>query len=183
VVRERAREKSEQEYLIDCLQSANWLVKSLQQRAQTILKVATEIVRQQEEFFTKGVQYLRPLTLHNVATEVGVHESTVSRVTNNKYLGTARGIYELKYFFSGAIGQGADGTAYSAESIRFKIKSLIENETVDNVLSDDMIVDILSKAGVEIARRTVAKYREAMQIPSSMQRRREKSLQRWEHAG
>jgi RNA polymerase sigma-54 factor len=183
VVRERAREKSEQEYLIDCLQSANWLVKSLQQRAQTILKVATEIVRQQEEFFTKGVQYLRPLTLHNVATEVGVHESTVSRVTNNKYLGTARGIYELKYFFSGAIGQGADGTAYSAESIRFKIKSLIENETVDNVLSDDMIVDILSKAGVEIARRTVAKYREAMQIPSSMQRRREKSLQRWERAG
>jgi RNA polymerase sigma-54 factor len=183
VVRARAREKTEQEYLIDCLQSANWLVKSLQQRAQTILKVATEIVRQQEEFFAKGVQYLRPLTLHNVATEVGVHESTVSRVTNNKYLGTARGIYELKYFFSGAIGQSVDGVSFSAESIRFKIRNLIDNESVDNVLSDDMIVDILSKSGVEIARRTVAKYRESMQIPSSMQRRREKSLQRWERAG
>jgi RNA polymerase sigma-54 factor len=128
------------------------------------------------------VQYLRPLTLHNIATEVGVHESTVSRVTNNKYLGTARGIYEIKYFFSGAIGQTGDGASFSAESIRFKIKTLIENETVDNVLSDDMIVEILRKSGVEIARRTVAKYREALQIPSSMQRRREKSLQRWERA-
>lgn len=181
-VRKKAREKDEQEYLVDCLQTANWLVKSLQQRAQTILKVGTEIVRQQEEFFAKGIQFLRPLTLHHIATEVGVHESTVSRVTNNKYLGTARGIYELKYFFSGAIGRNADGTSFSAESIRFKIKNLIENETVDNVLSDDMIVEILGKSGVEIARRTVAKYREALQIPSSMQRRREKSLQRWERA-
>jgi RNA polymerase sigma-54 factor len=180
IVKEKARNRTEQEYLIDCLQSANWLVKSLQQRAQTILKVATEIVRQQEEFFAKGVQHLRPLTLHHVATAVGVHESTVSRVTNNKYMGLARGIFELKYFFSGAIGQSADGTSFSAESIRFKIKNLIDNEQIDNVLSDDMIVDILGKSGVEIARRTVAKYREAMQIPSSMQRRREKSLQRWE---
>ena len=177
VVREKARRKDEQKYLIERMQSANWLVKSLQQRAETILKVATELVHLQEGFFTKGVQYLRPLTLRDVAQEVGVHESTVSRVTNGKYIGMWRGVYELKYFFTTAVGQTAAGDLHSAESVRHKIKNLIEAETADSVLSDDRIVEILSQDGVEIARRTIAKYREAMHIPSSIQRRRERALQ------
>jgi len=177
VVREKARRKDEQKYLIERMQSANWLVKSLQQRAETILKVATELVHLQEEFFAKGVQYLRPLTLRAVAQEVGVHESTVSRVTNGKYIGMWRGVYELKYFFTTAVGQTASGDLHSAESVRHKIKGLIEAETADSVLSDDRIVEILSRDGVEIARRTIAKYRESMRIPSSIQRRRERALQ------
>lgn len=177
IVRKKTRAKEEQEYLIDCFQSANWLVKSLQQRAQTILKVATEIVRQQDDFFAHGVQRLKPLTLHDIAQTVGVHESTVSRVTNNKYLGLSRGIFELKYFFTSAVGHGPVGEERSAESVRFQIKELIEAETPDSVLSDDKIVDILEAEGVSIARRTVAKYREGMRIPSSVQRRREKALQ------
>jgi RNA polymerase sigma-54 factor len=177
VVRAKTPDKKGQAYLIDCFQSANWLVKSLQQRAQTILKVATEIVTRQKDFFDHGVQQLRPLTLHDVAEVVGVHESTVSRVTNNKFLGFPRGVFEMKYFFSSAIGQGVAGDAKSAESIRFMIKGLIEAELPDSVLSDDGIVEILSRDGVIIARRTVAKYREGMRIPSSVQRRREKALQ------
>ncbi len=177
IVRDKARRKEEQEYLIERLNSANWLVKSLQQRAETILKVATELVHMQEEFFNKGVQHLRPLTLRDVAQEVGVHESTVSRVTNGKYIGMWRGIFELKYFFTTAVGQTESGDLHSAESVRHRIKDLIEAETADTVLSDDRIVDILSESGVDIARRTVAKYREAMHIPSSIQRRRERALQ------
>ncbi len=177
VVRDKACRKEEQQYLIERLQSANWLVKSLQQRAETILKVATELVHMQEEFFAKGVQYLRPLTLRDVAQEVGVHESTVSRVTNGKYIGMWRGIYELKYFFSGAVGQTVAGDLHSAESVRHRIKRLVEAETADSVLSDDRIVAILSEDGVDIARRTVAKYRESMRIPSSIRRRRERALQ------
>ena len=166
-----------QEYLIDCFQSANWLVKSLQQRAQTILKVATEIVTHQKAFFDGGIQDLKPLTLHKVAETVGVHESTVSRVTNNKFLGFSRGVFEMKYFFSPAIGENSPGETKSAESVRFVIKRLIAAERPDGVLSDDSIVNILSRDGVTIARRTVAKYREGMRIPSSVQRRREKALQ------
>jgi RNA polymerase sigma-54 factor len=176
VVNAKTRDKKEQEYLIDCFQSANWLVKSLQQRAQTILKVATEIVTHQKNFFDHGIQYLKPLTLHNVAEVVGVHESTVSRVTNSKFLGFSRGVYELKYFFSSAVGENSAGDAKSAESVRFIIKNLINAELPDSVLSDDSIVDILERDGVTIARRTVAKYREGMRIPSSVQRRREKAL-------
>jgi RNA polymerase sigma-54 factor len=177
VVRDKSRRKEEQEYLIERMQSANWLVKSLQQRAETILKVATELVHMQEEFFAKGVQYLWPLTLRDVAQEVGVHESTVSRVTNGKYIGMWRGVYELKYFFTAAVGQTAADELHSAESVRHRIKNLIEAETADSVLSDDRIVEVLSANGVDIARRTVAKYREAMRIPSSIQRRRERALQ------
>ena len=177
VVREKTKRKQEQQYLIECLQSANWLIKSLQQRAETILKVATELVHMQEEFFNKGVQFLRPLTLRDVAQEVGVHESTVSRVTNGKYIGMWRGVYELKYFFTAAVGQTHTGEMHSAESVRHRIKDLIEAETADSVLSDDRIVEILSVDGVDIARRTVAKYRESMRIPSSIRRRRERSLQ------
>jgi RNA polymerase sigma-54 factor len=175
-VNKHARSKAEKDYLVDRLNSANWLVKSLHQRAQTILKVATELVNQQEVFFTRGVQYLKPLTLRDVAEVIGVHESTVSRVTNNKYLGFSRGVYEMKFFFTSAIGQSAEGENLSAESIRYRIKALIDRETPDGVLSDDKIVDMLRRDGVEIARRTVAKYREAMHIPSSVQRRREKTL-------
>jgi len=176
IVRKHARSRDDKDYVADKFQSANWLVRALHQRAETILKVATEIVRQQEAFFDRGVEFLRPLTLRDVAETVGVHESTVSRVTANKYLGMSRGIYEMKYFFNSAIGRGDVGESKSAESIRFKIRSLIDRETPDTVLSDDRIVDILRDEGIDIARRTVAKYRDAMRIPSSVQRRREKSL-------
>jgi len=171
-----ARAKDDKAYLSEQFQSANWLVKSLHQRATTILKVASEIVRQQEMFFQKGIQFLRPLVLRDIAEVIGMHESTVSRVTANKYMATPRGIYELKYFFTQAIA-GADGAeAHSAEAVRHRIKTLIDAESPKEILSDDRIVEILKADGVDIARRTVAKYREAMRIPSSVQRRREKSL-------
>ena len=168
------RSKKEREYLNERLQSANWLVKALHQRATTILKVATEIVRQQDAFFRRGVEHMKPLTLRDIAGEIEMHESTVSRVTSNKYMATPRGTFELKYFFTAAIA-GADGTAHSAEAVRHRIKLLIDAENSQKVLSDDTIVDLLRKDGVDIARRTVAKYREAMRIPSSVQRRREKA--------
>ncbi|CFX17601.1 RNA polymerase sigma-54 factor 2 [Candidatus Filomicrobium marinum] len=166
----------DKEYLSDCLQTANWLVKSLDQRARTILKVAQEIVRQQDGFFTYGVQYLRPLNLKTVAEAISMHESTVSRVTSNKYMATSRGIFELKYFFTSSISAADDGEAHSSEAVRFRIKQLIDGETSNLILSDDKIVDLLRSDGIDIARRTVAKYREAMRIPSSVQRRREKRL-------
>jgi RNA polymerase sigma-54 factor len=170
-----SKRKEERDYLAERYQSANWLVKALHQRATTILKVAREIVRQQDGFLHHGVQYLRPLVLRDIAQEIGMHESTVSRVTSNKYMLTPRGVYELKYFFTTAIA-ASDGTAaLSAESVRFRIKSLIDREGED-VLSDDRIVTILIKDGVDIARRTVAKYRESLRIASSVQRRREKLL-------
>jgi RNA polymerase sigma-54 factor len=170
----RVRSKKEREYLAERLQSANWLVKALHQRATTILKVASEIVRQQDAFFRKGVEHMRPLTLRDIATEIEMHESTVSRVTSNKYIATPRGTFELKYFFTAAIA-GANGTAHSAEAVRHRIKVLIEAENSREILSDDTIVELLRRDGVDIARRTVAKYREAMRIPSSVQRRREKA--------
>jgi RNA polymerase sigma-54 factor len=169
------RSKSEKDYLTERYQQANWLVKALHQRATTILKVATEIVRQQEGFFRFGVSHLRPLVLRDIAEAISMHESTVSRVTSNKYMATPRGIYELKYFFTSSIAAASGGESLSAEAVRFRIKALIEAEA-DEVLSDDRIVDILLKEGIDIARRTVAKYREAMRIPSSVQRRRERSL-------
>jgi RNA polymerase sigma-54 factor len=170
--------REEKEYLSERLQSANWLVKSLHQRANTILRVASEIVRQQEAFFLHGVQHLRPLILRDIAEAIGMHESTVSRVTTNKYMASPRGIYELKYFFTSAIASAGGGMAHSAEAVRFRIKALIDNEPADDVLSDDKIVEILLKDGIDIARRTVAKYREAMRIASSVQRRREKAMRR-----
>ncbi len=163
-------------YLMECLQTANWLVKSLDQRARTILRVAEEIVRQQDAFFTHGVQHLRPLNLKTVADAISMHESTVSRVTSNKYMATPRGIFELKYFFTSAIASAVDGETYSSEAVRHRIKLLIDAETERSVLSDDKLVDLLKGEGIDIARRTVAKYREAMRIPSSVQRRREKRL-------
>jgi RNA polymerase sigma-54 factor len=169
-----ARRDAEKSYLADCLQSATWLVRALDQRARTILKVANEIVRQQDGFFAHGVEHLRPLNLKTVAEAIGMHESTVSRVTANKYMATTRGIFELKYFFTSAIAAAHGGEAHSAEAVRHRIKQLIDAETAAEVLSDDTIVEKLREAGIDIARRTVAKYREAMRIPSSVQRRREK---------
>ncbi len=169
-----ARSKDERTYIEECFHSANWLVKSLHQRATTILKVATEIVRQQDGFFVHGVRALRPLVLRDIAEAIEMHESTVSRVTSNKFIASPRGIYELKYFFTPAIASSAGGEAHSAEAVRHRIKALIEAEAPDAILSDDRIVEILTSEGMDIARRTVAKYREAMGIPSSVQRRRRK---------
>jgi RNA polymerase sigma-54 factor len=171
-----ARREAEKSYLAECLQSATWLVRALDQRARTILKVANEIVRQQDAFFARGVEHLRPLNLKTVAEAIGMHESTVSRVTANKYMATSRGIFELKYFFTSAIAAAHGGEAHSAEAVRYRIKQLIDAESADGVLSDDTIVERLREAGVDIARRTVAKYRDAMRIPSSVQRRREKQV-------
>ncbi len=171
-----ARNKAAKDYLAEKYQSANWLVKALHQRATTILKVSREIIRQQDAFLRHGVQYLKPLVLRDIAQAISMHESTVSRVTTNKYMLTPRGIFELKYFFTSAIAAASGGDALSAEAVRFRIKSLIDSEATE-VLSDDRIVDILLKEGIDIARRTVAKYREAMNIPSSVQRRRERALQ------
>ncbi len=176
-VSKTATATKDRDYLVDCLQTANWLVKSLDQRARTILKVAEEIVRQQDGFFTYGVQHLRPLNLKTVADAISMHESTVSRVTSNKYMATPRGIFELKYFFTSAIASAADGEAYSSEAVRHRISQLIEARIGAAVLSDDTIVDLLKREGIDIARRTVAKYREAMRIPSSVQRRREKRME------
>jgi len=162
-------------FLNDCLQDANWLMKSLDQRARTILKVATEIVRQQDAFFAHGVRHLKPLNLRQVAERIDMHESTVSRVTSNKYMATPRGMFELKYFFTTAIAATGDGEAHSAEAVRHRIRELIEAEAAEEVLSDDAIVARLRGEGIELARRTVAKYRESLNIPSSVQRRREKA--------
>jgi RNA polymerase sigma-54 factor len=162
-------------FLTTCLQDANWLTKSLEQRARTILKVATEIVRQQDGFFAMGVEHLRPLNLKVIADAIGMHESTISRVTSNKYLACPRGLFELKYFFTASIPSGAGGEAHSAEAVRFRIKQMIDSEGPRDVLSDDAIVAKLKEANIVIARRTVAKYREALQIPSSVERRREKT--------
>ena len=171
-----ASQKKDKEYLSNQLSSANWLVRSLDQRAQTILKVATAIVEKQDAFFNYGIEFLRPLTLKDIAEEIEMHESTVSRVTTNKYMGTPRGIFELKYFFSTAL-ISEDGTSHSAESIKARIKTLTDEEDPKKILSDDKIVALLKAEGIDVARRTVAKYRDALQIPSSVQRRKEKKHQ------
>jgi RNA polymerase sigma-54 factor len=168
------RNDGDKTYFSDCLQNATWLVRALDQRARTILKVATEIVRQQDGFFAHGIAHLRPLNLKIIADAIQMHESTVSRVTANKYMATNRGIFELKYFFTASIASADGGEAHSAEAVRHQIKRLIDAEKPSSILSDDTIVERLREAGIDIARRTVAKYREAMRIPSSVQRRREK---------
>jgi RNA polymerase sigma-54 factor len=176
-VAKTARSERDRGYLLDCLQSANWLAKSLDQRARTIMRVAEEIVRQQEGFLAHGVQHLKPLNLRTVADAIAMHESTVSRVTSNKYMATPRGIFELKYFFTSAISS-ADGAgeAHSSEAVRHRIRQLIDAEAPQSVLSDDKLVEYLKRDGIDIARRTVAKYREALRIPSSVQRRRAKQM-------
>ena len=175
-IRQATRSKTEKAYLTERLHAANWLVKALHQRAITILKVAAEIVRQQAAFFHYGVPSLRPLILRDIADAIGMHESTISRVTSNKYMATPRGLYELKYFFTSAIAASSGSGAHSAEAVRHRIRALIDDEPADDTLSDERIVELLRHEGVDIARRTVAKYREAMRIGSSVQRRRDKLL-------
>ncbi|MFW2831600.1 RNA polymerase factor sigma-54 [Sphingomonas sp. ID0503] len=170
------QDKASRAWLSDCLASANWLIKALDQRARTIVKVATEIVKQQEAFFRQGVEHLRPLTLRTVAEAIGMHESTVSRVTSNKYLSCARGTFELKYFFTSGIQAADGGENISAEAVKSHIAKLIAAESAKDILSDDKLVELLTAKGFDIARRTVAKYREAMGIGSSVQRRRQKAI-------
>ena len=177
VVTKTTRSEEDKGYLLDCLQNANWLVKSLDQRARTILRVAEEIVRQQDGFLTYGIEYLKPLNLRTVADAISMHESTVSRVTSNKYMSTPRGMFELKYFFTSAISSASSmGEAHSSEAVRHRIRQLIDAEVPQSVLSDDKLVEYLKRDGIDIARRTVAKYREALRIPSSVHRRREKQM-------
>ena len=172
-VTRRARDAGEKSFLSDCLATANWLTKSLDQRAQTILKASAEIVRQQDGFLTHGIAHLKPMTLRMVAEAIDMHESTVSRVTANKYMATPRGLFEMKYFFTTAIASSDGGGDHSAEAVRHRIKQLIDAEQVTAVLSDDTIADLLKQEqGIDVARRTVAKYREGMNIPSSVMRRR-----------
>lgn len=167
--------EADRSFVSGCLQTANWLTKSLEQRARTILKVSSEIVRQQDAFFAHGVEHLRPLNLKAIAEATGMHESTVSRVTSNKYLSSPRGLFELKYFFTASIASNSGGESHSAESVRFRIRQMIERENAGEILSDDAIVERLRGSNIDIARRTVAKYRESMRIPSSVERRRQKA--------
>jgi RNA polymerase sigma-54 factor len=170
-------DKAANSWLNECLADANWLIKAMDQRQRTIMKVATELVKQQDGFFRDGVSRLKPLTLRQVAEAIDMHESTVSRVTSNKYLHCARGLFDLKYFFSSGVAS-ADGDGASAEAVKAAIKTLIDGEAADDILSDDTLVDMLKEKGFDIARRTVAKYREAMGIGSSVQRRRAKKMGR-----
>ena len=176
-----AQDKKSKVWLQECLADANWLMKALDQRARTIIKVATEIVKQQDGFFRGGVAYLKPLTLRQIAEEVGLHESTISRVTSNKYLSCDRGLFELKYFFTSGVRtstteEGGGGEGVSAEAIKSRIRALCAAEDPMRILSDDTLVDLLKGEGFDIARRTVAKYREAIGIGSSVQRRRQKAI-------
>ncbi|RPF71223.1 RNA polymerase factor sigma-54 [Aurantiacibacter spongiae] len=166
-------------WLSEKLADANWLIKALDQRQKTILKVAAEIVKQQSGFFARGVSELKPLTLAKVADAIEMHESTVSRVTSNKFLSCPRGTFELKYFFTSGVGRtggGEDGEGASAEAVKARIRALTDAEDPQKVLSDDALVDLLKAEGFDLARRTVAKYREAIGIGSSVQRRRAKKL-------
>jgi RNA polymerase sigma-54 factor len=172
-----AQDKASKAWLSDCLASANWLVKALDQRQQTIIKVASELVTQQEGFFRHGVSHLKPLTLKAVADVVGLHESTISRVTSNKYLSCARGVFELKYFFTSGVASSEGGEAASALAVKSAIKALIAEEAADAILSDDTLVDLLREKGFDLARRTVAKYREAIGLGSSVQRRRARAIE------
>ena len=169
-----SRNDVEKSYVAECLQNATWLTRSLEQRAKTILKVASEIVRRQDAFLNHGVAHLRPLNLKMVADAIAMHESTVSRVTSNKFMHTPRGLFEMKYFFTASISGTDEGEAHSAEAVRHRIKQLIDDEAAEKVLSDDVLVQKLRAEGIDIARRTVAKYRESLRIPSSVERRREK---------
>jgi RNA polymerase sigma-54 factor len=170
---------SDRTFLSEAQAQATWLVKSLDQRARTILKVSREIVRQQDAFLVHGIQHLKPITLKTVADLVEMHESTISRVTSNKYIQTPRGTFELKFFFTNAIAASeGEGDSHSSESVRHRIRELVARETPENVLSDDDLVAKLKTDGIDIARRTIAKYRESLNIPSSVIRRRETRLKR-----
>jgi RNA polymerase sigma-54 factor len=170
---ERTRNKEEKKYLQEQLTHASWLVRALDQRANTLLKVAQEIVNQQENFLKHGIRYLKPLTLREVAEAIEMHESTVSRVTTQKYMATPNGTFELKYFFSSSLASADGGIDYSSKSVQFIITQMVDAETTETILSDDAIAEKLrDEHSIDIARRTVAKYRELLNIPSSAERKR-----------
>ncbi|HXE25278.1 MAG TPA: RNA polymerase factor sigma-54 [Roseiarcus sp.] len=171
-IRRGAKRDEDRQYVSAQLQAANWLTRSLEQRARTILSVASEIVRRQDAFLVEGVKGLKPLNLKMVGEAVGVHESTVSRATAHKFMQTPRGLFEMKYFFSAAIASSAPGEAHSAEAVRQRIRRMIEAEDPEDVLSDELIVERLREADILVARRTVAKYRDSLKIPSSVARRK-----------
>ena len=173
-IRRGAKRDEDRQYVSTQLQAANWLTKSLEQRARTILNVASEIVRRQDSFLLEGVSGLRPLNLKMIGEAIGVHESTVSRATAHKFIQTPRGLFEMKYFFTAAIASSEPGQAHSAEAVRQRIRQMIDDEDPEEVLSDDVIVERLRKADVLVARRTVAKYRDSLRIPSSVERRKMK---------
>ncbi len=174
-IKEGTTNKKELDYLGERHQTAHWLVKALHQRATTILKVGTALVTAQENFFNYGLDYLKPLTLKDIAAVIGMHESTVSRVTTGKYMATPKGVFELKYFFSTALASSSGGEDISSTSVKNRIKALIDAEDAKKVLSDDQLVTLLKAEGIEIARRTVAKYREQLRLGSSTERRRMKA--------
>ena len=176
-LRDGCQDKASKGWLSEKLTEANWLIKALDQRQKTILKVTAEIVKQQEGFFHRGVSELRPLTLRAVADAIEMHESTVSRVTSNKYLHCERGTFELKYFFTSGVASADGESSVSAEAVKAQIRTLIDAEEPNDILSDDTLVDLLRDKGFDLARRTVAKYREAIGIGSSVQRRRQKKLE------
>lgn len=171
------KDKASKEYITSQMNNASFLVKAMDQRAKTILKVASEIIEEQDAFFNYGIEFLRPMKLSDIAEKIDMHESTVSRVTTNKYIGTPRGIFELKFFFTTALGGGDPGSvAHSAKAVKARIKSLVDAEDPKKILSDDKLVELLKAESIDIARRTVAKYREAMNIGSSVQRRKQKRM-------
>ncbi len=171
-IRRGAKRDEDRQYVSTQLQAANWLTKSLEQRARTILNVASEIVRRQDSFLLEGVSRLKPLNLKMVGEAIGVHESTVSRATAHKFIQTPRGLFEMKYFFTAAIASSEPGQAHSAEAVRQRIRQMINDENPEEVLSDDVIVERLRRADILVARRTVAKYRDSLRIPSSVERRK-----------
>jgi len=180
-IRRGAKRDEDRQYVSTHLQAANWLTKSLEQRARTILNVASEIVRRQDSFLIEGVSGLRPLNLKMIGEAIGVHESTVSRATAHKFIQTPRGLFEMKYFFTAAIASSEAGRSHSAESVRQRIRRMIDDEDPEEVLSDDVIVERLRKADVLVARRTVAKYRDSLRIPSSVERRKLKMAPARDH--
>ncbi|MFN7903632.1 MAG: RNA polymerase factor sigma-54 [Pseudobdellovibrionaceae bacterium] len=170
-LKEGTKDKVEHDYIQDKLKSAVWLIKSIHQRQRTIFKVADSIVKHQKDFFERGPEYLKPMILRDIANDIGMHESTVSRVTTSKYMHTPQGIYELKYFFNSGINSN-DGEALASESVKVKIRDMITRENQKSPLSDQKIAELLSKEGLQIARRTVAKYREMLRILPSSQRKK-----------
>ncbi len=170
----RASDKEAKKFMGEQMANANWLIKALDSRAQTILKVTEAIVQEQEKFLLHGIRYLKPLVLKDIAAAVGMHESTISRVTTAKYMATPRGTLELKFFFTSSINSGSGMMDFSSKTVQFYIKDLVEKETIENILSDDSIVTLLKDRNIDVARRTITKYREEMNIPSSVVRRRQK---------
>ncbi|MEK6745604.1 MAG: RNA polymerase factor sigma-54 [Pseudomonadota bacterium] len=174
-VTSETKNKKDKDYLSEQFGTANWLVRALEQRAQTMLKVASELVKQQDAFFRLGVRYMKPMTLKDIAAETGYHESTISRVTNGKYLLCPRGTFELKYFFTSSLARAqGGGEDFSSQTVKHFISEMIAKESADEILLDDDIVELLKERNITVARRTVAKYREALGIASSPKRKREK---------